>query len=226
MEGLKTWRRQQRTELIARRAELPAEQRKGWNESISALIEHGFPALSRMVIGFCWPYKGEFDARFVIRHFRERGAVVVLPAVVDKRGPLEFRRWWPGVKMVPEVYGIPVPQGTEVLKPDAVIVPMNGIDGQGYRLGYGGGYFDRTLASIAPQPIAIGVGYECLRMQTIYPQQHDIPMDFIVTEGGIQVPENGVLRRIEVEECARRFAAMAASRGLPRPQHPNRTHGA
>ena len=79
----------------------------------------------------------------------------------------------------------PVPDGTEVLAPDFAIVPMNGCDDRGYRLGYGGGYFDRTLAACERRVIAIGVAYEILRVPTIYPQAHDIPMDFIVTERGM-----------------------------------------
>ena len=63
-------------------------------------------------------------------------------------------------------------------------MPLVGFDAQGYRLGYGGGYFDRTLAALARKPLTIGVGFEFARLPTIRPQPHDIPMDFIVTEAG------------------------------------------
>src|SRR6185436_2040899 len=96
-----------------------------------------------------------------------------------------FRAWWPGAPMTAGVYDIPIPDGTAIVAPDAAIVPMNGFDAQGYRLGYGGGYFDRTLASMSPRPLAIGVSYEFARLATIYPQPHDVAMDFVVTEAGL-----------------------------------------
>jgi 5-formyltetrahydrofolate cyclo-ligase len=65
-----------------------------------------------------------------------------------------------------------------------LIVPLLGFDAAGYRLGYGGGYYDRTLAAMAPRPLSIGVGYELGRLDTIHPQAHDIPLDAIVTENG------------------------------------------
>lgn len=213
---VKQWRKAQRAELIARREAVDSGRRHQWNETMTTLIEEGFPLLSEMVVGFCWPYKAEFDPRFAMRYFRSRGAVTALPAVVDKRGPLQFRKWWPGAPMTPGVYGIPVPEGTEVVVLDAAIVPMNGFDNAGYRLGYGGGYFDRTLASIDPKPIAIGVAYELARLATLYPQPHDIPMDFVVTEAGLYAREEGQLVPVAPAECVRRARQLAARRGLPR----------
>jgi 5,10-methenyltetrahydrofolate synthetase len=83
------------------------------------------------------------------------------------------------------VWNIPIPKQRDILTPDAVIVPLVGFDGCGYRLGYGGGYFDRTLASAVPRPFAIGLGYADSALQTIYPQPHDIPMNLIVTDQSI-----------------------------------------
>jgi 5-formyltetrahydrofolate cyclo-ligase len=80
------------------------------------------------------------------------------------------------------IWNIPIPKERDVLMPDAVIVPLVGFDESGFRLGYGGGYFDRTLAAAIPRPYAIGLGYEHSVLRTIYPQPHDIPMDMIVTE--------------------------------------------
>lgn len=212
------WRKQQRPETIERRLAIDPEHRRVWDERITQLIENGFPNLRELVIGFCWPYRGEFDARFAIRHFRDRGATAALPAVVDKKGPLEFRVWRPGVAMTPGVYNIPVPDATPAVLPDAAIVPMNGFDQNGYRLGYGGGYFDRTLASLAPRPISIGVAYEQFRLATIYPQQHDIVMDFVVTEAGIHAVTDRVLMRIDAGEGAARALELQQQRGLPRGQ--------
>ena len=209
---IRAWRRQLRAALIARRAALPAAQRRQWSDAISACIESCFPLLAGMTVGFCWPYQGEFDARFAIRHLRERGATAALPAVVAKAGPLQFRKWWPGAPMTPGAYDIPVPDGTEPVAPEAVIVPMNGFDEQGYRLGYGGGYFDRTLAAAAPRPVAIGVSFEFARLPTIYPQPHDIAMDFVVTEAGAYAVAASRLLRVDAAECRERAQRLFAQR--------------
>jgi 5,10-methenyltetrahydrofolate synthetase len=185
---------------------------------MTELIVAGFPMLGGMTVGFCWPYKNEFDARFAIRRFRDRGATAALPAVVEKARPLQFRQWWPGAPTRPGVYDIPIPDGTEIVLPDAALVPMNGFDEGGYRLGYGGGYFDRTLAAIAPRPLAIGASFELARLPTIYPQPHDIPMDFVVTEAGLHAVIGAQLTRIDVGECRDRAQRLCDERRLPRPR--------
>jgi len=86
--------------------------------------------------------------------------------------------------MKPGHYDIPVPVEAIELLPDQVLVPLVAFDAQGYRLGYGGGYFDRTLAALAPPPATIGVGFEVGRVDSIAPEAHDIPLDHIVTEAG------------------------------------------
>lgn len=215
---IRAWRKERRAELIARRTALPAAQRTGWGAAIGAHIESGFDLLAGMTIGYCWPFKGEFDPRFVIRKFRDRGAVAALPAVIGTNEPLQFRKWWPGAPTTAGVYGIPVPDGTELVVPDAAIVPMNGFDEQGYRLGYGGGYFDRTLAATLPRPLAIGVSFEFARLPTIFPQAHDMAMDFVVTEAGVHAMAGSRLQLISVEECRARAQRLCGERGLPRPK--------
>jgi len=213
---IRDWRKQQRATLIARRESLSKVQHHEWNKAMTNYLESGFPALTSLAIGFCWPFKGEFDARFALHHFREHGASAALPVVVTKSGPLQFREWWPGAPMKPGVYDIPVPEGTELVMPDAAIVPMNGFDDQGYRLGYGGGYFDRTLAAAVPRPLAIGVSFEFARLPTIHPQPHDIAMDFIVTEAGIYTVERAHLVRIGAAVCQALTQQLLEARGLPR----------
>jgi 5-formyltetrahydrofolate cyclo-ligase len=213
---IKAWRKARRAELIARRVALGAGERQGWNERAHALLEQIVPAAPGTVIGFCWPFKAEFDARLAVRHWRERGATAALPEVVAKASPLRFREWWPGAPMKPGVYDIPVPDGTRVLVPDIAIVPMNGFDEQGYRLGYGGGYFDRTLAALERRVLAIGVSYEALRLPTIHPQPHDIPMDFVVTEAGAWRAGGASLALLGAEGCAAEAKSLLERRGLPR----------
>ena len=213
---IREWRKQKRAELIAQRMALEPIRRRHANAAITAHIEAGFALLAGMTIGFCWPFKNEFDARFVIKHFRDLGAAAALPVVIAKATPLQFRAWWPGAPMTSGVYEIPIPDGTALVVPDAAIVPMNGFDAQGYRLGYGGGYFDRTLDAMSPQPLAIGVAFEFAGLPTIRPQPHDVPMDFLVTEAGIYVAKDADLVRISAEQCCARAGHLCQQRGLPR----------
>ena len=84
------------------------------------------------------------------------------------------------------VYGIPVPRIRIPVLPDVIVIPLVGFDAQNFRLGYGAGYFDITLAALEPRPLTIGVGFEVARLETIYPHPNDIPLDLIVTEAGVQ----------------------------------------
>jgi 5,10-methenyltetrahydrofolate synthetase len=104
---------------------------------------------------------------------------------VKPKSPLIFREWHPGVEMVKGPLDIPYPVDSPEVVPEAVLLPMNGWDQQGYRLGYGAGFFDRTLASLAKRPLTIGVTYELARMDTIHPQSWDLPLDYVVTERGV-----------------------------------------
>ena len=219
-EQIRAWRKAERVTMIERRASRSDEERRSWNDRITAHLVAALEPPAETVIGFCWPYKGEFDARFAMRHWRAQGALGALPEVVDKKGPLQFGKWWPGAPMRPGVYDIPVPDGTEVLVPDVALVPMNAFDEQGYRLGYGGGYFDRTLAAVERRMVAIGVSYEMLRLPTIHPQPHDIPMDFVVTEAGIYAAGGKRVVAVGPEECRTRVQRLMIARRLPRAAFP------
>ena len=181
-EDIRLWRKTMRAELLEKRAAVSTEQHQAWSDTITGLLVSGFPMLRQMTVSLYWPFQGEFDPRYAIRHFRESGAVAALPVVIEKRAPLQFREWWPGVATSKGVFDLPVPEGTRVVVPQALLIPPVGFDDRGYRLGYGGGYFDRTLSAISPQPLKIGVAFEMSRLETIYPQAYDIPLDFIVTE--------------------------------------------
>jgi len=185
IQTLKLWRREQRRRLVATRLAVDAEQLESWRRSIDSHIERSFPGLATATVAICWPIRNEYDARHLAHRLRQHGARTVLPVVVAPATPLVFREWHPGVKLAKGAMDIPFPVDSAEMAPDAVLLPMNGWDGQGYRLGYGGGFFDRTLASLAKTPVTIGVSYELARIETIHPQPWDIPLDYVVTERGV-----------------------------------------
>jgi 5-formyltetrahydrofolate cyclo-ligase len=184
-DEVRHWRKLMRDDLIQRRTALSSEIRRTLGESACARLVKAVDLRAFAVLGFCWPIRGEFDVRGIAKQFLASGGQVALPVVVQRSAPVEFWRWHPGMPMQTGVWNIPIPKQRDILTPDVVIVPLVGFDGSGYRLGYGGGYFDRTLASAVPRPFAIGLGYADSALQTIYPQPHDIPMNLIVTDQSI-----------------------------------------
>lgn len=183
---LMAWRKALRAELLARRQALPAEPLHAWRLAMDRHLQYGFPGLAKGVVAFCWPIRNEYDARHLMRRLRQQGATAALPVVLAPKTPLIFREWHPGVEMALGKLDIPYPKASAELVPNTVLLPMNGFDAQGYRLGYGGGFFDRTLESLrARKPLVIGVSFELAAIDTIRPQPWDIPMDYVVTERGV-----------------------------------------
>src|SRR5262245_5093267 len=178
------WRRSTRAGLLSRRLGVSRREKEPIRSAIRNLIWENFPDLRQGCVGFYWPFKGEIDLRHLVRDLLAVGAEAALPVVVRKREPLEFWAWRPRMKLARGIWNIPVPADRSPVQPAALLVPLLGFDAAGYRLGYGGGYYDRTLAAMTPRPLIIGVGYEIGRLTTIYPQPHDIPLDAIVTEVG------------------------------------------
>ena len=185
LTALKAWRRAERERLIAARAAIAPDVLDSWRRRIDGYLSRSFPGLARCRLAFCWPIKGEYDARHLARTLRERGALTALPVVVAPKTPLVFREWHPGVELAKGALDIPYPVNSREVTPEAVLLPMNGWDARGYRLGYGAGFFDRTLASLAKKPVTIGISYELARLDTIHPQPWDLPMDYVVTERGV-----------------------------------------
>ncbi len=180
------WRKAERKRLIAERFEIESSQRRAFAERIGARVEELLGEVRGVTLSAYWPIRGEPDLRALLERLSSRGAITSLPVVVEKRRPLAFRSWTPGDKLERGVWNIPVPAAGENVIPDIVIAAVVGFDAGCYRLGYGGGYYDRTLA--ARKPLVLGVGYSRAAIPTIYPQWHDIPMDRIVTEEGVVDP--------------------------------------
>jgi 5-formyltetrahydrofolate cyclo-ligase len=184
-EEIRHWRKQKREELLARRTSLSVEARHAIAERARTLLMEAVDLNAYRVLGFCWPIRGEIDVHRIAQAHIAAGGEVALPVMVQKSAPVEFWRWYPGIPMQTGIWNIPIPKQREVLSLDAVIVPLVGFDARGYRLGYGGGYFDRTLAATPRRPLAIGLGYADSVLPTIYPQPHDIPMNLIVTDQSV-----------------------------------------
>ena len=143
------------------------------------------------VVSAFWPMAGELDLRPLLAALHDRGCVCGLPVVVGRNVPLVFRSWEPGVALVTSRFGIaePAPDRPAV-RPRHALVPLLAFDDEGYRLGYGGGFYDRTLAMLrgdgAGPLVAIGVGLEAQRRQALPREPFDARLDWLVTEGAVK----------------------------------------
>jgi 5,10-methenyltetrahydrofolate synthetase len=178
------WKKEQRVRLRRLREELDPAFRAEADSQIARSIADAVPAIAGGSFAFYWPMPGEPDLRKAAAAWSRAGAAASLPETV--RGePLTFRPWTPGCAMRAGIWNIPVPDTTAEAGPAVLLIPCLGFDSQGYRLGFGGGFYDRTLAARAPRPPAVGVGYSACELPSIRPEAHDIPMDVIVTERSI-----------------------------------------
>lgn len=180
------WRKTQRQRLIDQRKGLPVADREDYTRAIASHLDRIVTNVAGKYISLFWPFLGEPDLRGWMASLTARGAICLLPVVVAKATPLLFRSWKMGDRLERGVWNIPVPaEGTQAI-PDIVIAPLVGFDAGCFRLGYGGGFFDRTLAALGCKPLAIGVGFQSQKIDTIHPLAHDIPMDAIITQTGLQ----------------------------------------
>lgn len=181
-------RKHLREHALKQRQALPIERREVMTAQLVGHLEALIATLAPSALGFCWPYRAEPDLRAWIEAWlaAERGRVAALPVVLERHAPMVFRRWMPGAPMPLDRHGIPHPADGEPVAPEVLLVPLNAFDDRGYRIGYGGGYFDRTLARL--QTVAVGVGFEIGRVPDTHPQQYDLPMQWVVTDAGVMKP--------------------------------------
>jgi 5-formyltetrahydrofolate cyclo-ligase len=181
------WRKAERERLIGARVGMDAADRQARMDRIAHHLEIALGAIAGQTISFYWPFRGEPDLRDLMARVVTVGGRVALPVVLARAQPMVFRAWRPGEPLESGVWNIPIPpvSAPEVM-PDIVIAPLVGFDPSLFRLGYGGGFFDRTLAAMPRRPRVVGVGYDQAAIPTIFPQVHDIPMDAIVTESGLK----------------------------------------
>ena len=169
-------------------------------------------------IGAYWPIKGEFDPLPALYRWQEDAILnedsqsesgsrqepraqlatesiagrsprkIGLPVVDKVHKTLTFHAWYPGCPMEEDAYGIPKPKNTELIVPTLLFVPCVGYGPGGYRLGYGGGFYDRTLATLQPRPVTVGLGYTNGWLPDLEPEAHDIPLDALLNDNGVVWP--------------------------------------
>ena len=181
-DDVKAWRKAERERLIAARLAGTQSERETAGRRAIAHLASLVEIRPGQIVSFYWPFRGEFDLRAWVGSLIDRGVVAALQIVVEKQRPMIFRPWRPGAAMERGIWNIPVPADGPDVVPKVVIAPLVGYDREGYRLGYGGGYFDRTLASLARKPFVLGIGPAASELASIRPQPHDIPMDAIATD--------------------------------------------
>jgi 5-formyltetrahydrofolate cyclo-ligase len=178
------------TSIAAQKAVLRAEalaRRRGFDpaagEALAAVVLREVALPPDATVAGVWPLSGELDLRPLLHALHARGLSIVLPETPPRGLPLVFRRWTPGCAMLPERFGTLRPDG-KVAVPDVVFVPLLAFDDRGYRLGYGGGYYDRTLQGLRGVD-AIGFGYAAQMVKRVPIEPHDIPLRRIATETGM-----------------------------------------
>lgn len=141
------------------------------------------------VIGAYWPIRGEFDPMPVLGEWLEAapGRTAALPVIDAVTDAMAFHAWWPGCPMTPDRYGIPMPLETPLVAPELLLVPCLGFGPHGVRLGYGGGYYDRTLGAMAPleRPGTLGIAFAAAFLPELVAERHDVPLAAILTEDGL-----------------------------------------
>ncbi len=171
-----------RKALAAVRSGLDPLDKAAWDARLCLQVLAWFESLSnRSMLGVYWPLRGEADLTQAYAALAQQGVALALPVVLARDAALGFAEWVPGEEMTLGAMGVAVPaQLRMVARPGALLVPCLGYDDAGYRLGYGGGFYDRTLAAL-PRPATAGVAYSCLRTRFAL-DAYDIALDLILTE--------------------------------------------
>lgn len=198
-QSLAALRKALRERSLAAREALDEVERAAMSQRICNSLAKVIARIEPQRLGFCWPFRGEVDVRKAIGEWlaQDDARMAALPVVMAPRTPMTFRRWFPGCAMVADTYGIDIPAVADLVVPDCLVLPLVAFDDAGYRLGYGAGYFDRTIAAIAAAgraPTVIGIGYELVRCPTIHPQPHDAPLDWLITEAGVFARDGATMR--------------------------------
>jgi 5-formyltetrahydrofolate cyclo-ligase len=183
-----------REQLLVQRQALP--NRLAVTERLQRVMRLWLLRCNDVTIGAYWPIKGEFDPLPALHRWKEDGELleepqrrrIGLPVVDKEHKTLKFHAWYPGCPMEEDAYGIPKPKETEIIVPTLLFVPCVGYGPGGYRLGYGGGFYDRTLAAVQPHPYTVGLSFAHGFIEDLMPEPHDIALDAILNENGAVWP--------------------------------------
>jgi len=170
----------ERKRLLMWRESMPAPQRAQADRAIGERLIVDLAQDRVGTLALYWPIRGEPDLACVLARLMAQGWQLALPRVIGRDQPLDFGRWQPGQAMRPVSFGLMLPEPFEPVVPDVLVIPCVGFDRRGYRLGYGAGYYDRTLAARAVR--AAGVAYDSCELATFDAQPHDRPLDRVLTE--------------------------------------------
>jgi 5-formyltetrahydrofolate cyclo-ligase len=205
-----------RKRLIEERLNLPDRLQR--SDLLQRVLRIWLVGRTDTVIGAYWPIKGEFDPLPALYRWQEDAVLeqfvneglpgapdgqtqiateslanrsprkIGLPVVDKVHKTLTFHAWYPGCPMEEDAYGIPKPKDTEVIVPTLLFVPCVGYGPGGYRLGYGGGFYDRTLATLQPRPVTVGLGFTHGWLPDLEPEAHDFPLDALLNDNGVVWP--------------------------------------
>ena len=183
-----------RKELLALRNALTDRQHR--SELLQQVMRIWLLRREDTVIGAYWPIKGEFDPLPALHRWKEDGELldqpqprrIALPVINKAHKTMTFHIWYPGCEMEEDAYGIPKPKDTEVIVPTLLFVPCVGYGLGGFRLGYGGGFYDRTLATLQPKPFTAGLGFTHGFLPDLMPEAHDVPLDALLNDNGVVWP--------------------------------------
>lgn len=177
------------TLLATREAQREEADHAARNEALARRVMAAISAHPVSSIGFYWPVAGEFDARGTLAAWLALDVAreAALPVMVERHAPMRFHAWREHAPMKAGRYRIPVPLEERLVVPDLLLIPCVGFDAKRYRLGYGGGYYDRTLGAwpVERKPVTIGVAFESGKCDALPHESHDMPLDAVVTESAI-----------------------------------------
>ncbi len=177
-------KRQLRTKAVHKRAEIPLDHALWCAFEIVGRFDD-LPLPSNPIVSAYWPMKTEIDIRPLMQALFDKGVVVALPVVVTKTAPLLFRRWEPQAELVEGLYGVEQPdEKYETVVPNVLLLPLLAFDRKGGRLGYGGGFYDRTIARLRQitTPVVVGVGFSDQEIDYVPLERTDEKLNFILTE--------------------------------------------
>ncbi|MGZ9074658.1 MAG: 5-formyltetrahydrofolate cyclo-ligase [Burkholderiaceae bacterium] len=176
-------RKLQRAQLLEMRAALGHRQKL--EAALQQRVADWLLSAGVHALGFYFPIRGEPDLRTVVSTWlaSDTRHVAALPVIVART--LQFHAWTSDAPMQTSAFGIPVPAQGRVVQPECLLIPCVGFDQHRFRIGFGGGYYDRTLAELVPFPLVVGIAFEASRLASIDPQPHDVRMDVIITDAAV-----------------------------------------